>query len=239
VPKDHNPSTLDYSSETFVGLAFDMNSSMRSVVACERNPCKPSRFGFLSRKLSNRHLFDSHKAASQVNDSLPGRKGTNEEAVVRNEKIERARSVANAARQTRQATIPAGSRNISLEKLEEKLLAKENRCLELRQKIEAKKQEAPSRGALSSSHLALKQRAPVPDSYRGSLQALEAKLLRKEEKCDNLRQQAQSEASKRGRPVRSMAGRRGDSMSCLGAQPLKPALRKQLSFRHAKSVSWG
>jgi hypothetical protein len=77
-----------------------------------------------------------------------------------------------------------------LEKLEEKLLNKENRCVELRQQIEAKKQEVPMRSlmagsrALSSSHLALTQRAPAPDSDGDSLQALKAKLLRKEEECE-------------------------------------------------------
>jgi hypothetical protein len=243
-PKDHNTSTRLFKPNRRSPFALDMSSSMRSVLACDGSPCKPSRFGFLARKLSNRRLFDSNKAPSQVNDSLPEKRGTNEGAVVRTEKIERALSVANAARQTRQAILPAGGRNISLETLEDKLRAKENRCLELRQKIEAKKQEVPvrrctaSRGALSSSHIASKQRAPVPDSGRGSLQALEAKLLRKEEECANLRQQASSEASKRGRPVRSMADRRVDSMSCLGAQPLKPALQKELASRNAKSVSW-
>jgi hypothetical protein len=181
-----------------------MNSSMRSVLACERSPCKPSRFGFLARKLSNRFLFDSQKTASQVS-------------------------------------------------LEDKLLVKENRCLELRHKIEAKQQEVTERRgmagrrALSSSHLASKQRAPAPDSSSDTdgdslkrMEALEAKLLRKKEECASLRQQAQSEASKRGRLGRSMAGRRVASMSSLGSQPLKPALRKEEpSFRSAKSVSWG
>jgi hypothetical protein len=73
-------------------------------------------------------------------------------------------------------------------------------------------------------------------------QKRQAKLLRKEEECASLRQQAQSEASRRRRPVRCMAGRRVVSLACLGSQPrpLKPALRKEVpSFRSAKSVSWG
>jgi hypothetical protein len=211
-----------------------MNASMRSVLACEKSPCKPSRFGFLARKLSNRrYLFDSQKAGAHVNNSLPGAEGINVGGVTRNEKTEKARSV--------EATFPAGSRNTPLEKLEDNLLNKENRCLELRQQIEAKKQEVPTRRgmagrrALSSSHLVLAQRVPAPDSDGDSLQALEAleaKLLRKEKECATLRQ---SEASKRERPVRGMAGRRAVSMSCLGSQPLKPALRKdESSFRSVK-----
>jgi hypothetical protein len=222
---------------------------MRSDLACEKSPCKPSRFGLLARKLSNRYLFDSQKTAAHANNGLPGKEGINVGANTRNEKIEKARSVASAARQKRRAFVPAGSRNDPLEKLEDKLLDKENRCLELRQQIEAKKQEVPTRRgmagrrALSSSHLVLTQRVPAPDSAGDILRALEAlegKLLRKEKECATLRQQAQSEASKQGRPVRSMAGRRAVSMSCLGSHPLKPALRKEEpSFRCVKSVSWG
>jgi hypothetical protein len=97
------------------------------------------------------------------------------------------------------------------------------------------------RTAMSASHLALKERASATDfssdTNNDSLQAfktLEAKLLNQEEKCANLRQQAQSEVSKRDHLVRLMAARRVVSMSCFGSQPLKPAL----SFRKAKSVSW-
>jgi hypothetical protein len=228
-----------------------MNSSMRSVLACEKSPCKPSRFGFLARRLSKRHLFDSQKTAAHVNNVLPEKEGTDVGAftLTWSEKIERARSAACAARRKRQATVPAGRQNTPLEKLEDKLLEEENRCLELRQKIEVKKQEVPARRdmarrrTLSSSHLALKQRAPTPDSDGDILKALEAFesfLLSKEEECADLRQQAQLEASKRGRPGRSMAGRPVVSMSCLSSQPLKPALRKEeSSFRSAKSVSWG
>jgi hypothetical protein len=86
-------------------------------------------------------------------------------AVVGTEKIEKARPVANAARQKRLATVKD---NTPLERLEDELLAKENRCLELRQQIEAKKQEVPVRR----------------DSDGDSLQALEAKLLSKEEECE-------------------------------------------------------
>jgi hypothetical protein len=108
-------------------------------------------------------------------------------AVVRTETIKKVRPVPTAARQKRLATV---RENTLLEKLEEKLLNKENRCVELRQQIEAKKQEVPMRSlmagsrALSSSHLALTQRAPAPDSDGDSLQALKAKLLRKEEECE-------------------------------------------------------
>jgi hypothetical protein len=86
--------------------------------------------------------------------------------VVRTEKIEKALPVANAAR--RQKRLATVNENTPLAKLENELLVKENRCLELRHHIEAKKQEVPVRR----------------DSDGDSLEALEAKLLRKEEECE-------------------------------------------------------
>lgn len=123
-------------------------------------------------------------------DSRPYRRGSEEGpnifTVARTEKVEKVRPLAKAARRKRRATV---KQNTPLEKLDDKLLKKENLCLELRQKIDAKKQEVPvkrsmgSRRALSSPHLSLKQRALVPDSDGESLQTLEAELLRKEEEC--------------------------------------------------------
>jgi hypothetical protein len=123
-------------------------------------------------------------------DSRPHHSGSDEGAnacaVARIENIERVRSVANATRQKRQATV---RQNTPLQKLDDELLAKENRCIELRQRIKAKKQEFPvrrgmaARRVLSSSHLAFKQRVPAPGSDGDSLQALQAELLRKEEEC--------------------------------------------------------
>jgi hypothetical protein len=138
-----------------------------------------------------RHGSSTRSNPQPDTDSRPYDCGSEERSkmctVVRPEKIEKARPVARVARQKRLATV---RENSPLEKLEDELLAKENRCLELRQQIEAKKQEFPvrrvmaGRRALWSSHRALKQRVPAPSSDSDRLLALEAKLLRKEEECE-------------------------------------------------------
>jgi hypothetical protein len=140
-----------------------MTSSMHSVLLCESSPCKPSRLGFFTRKLSKKHLFDVQKPASEVDDvqkpasevddSLEGNEAAGIGAILRSKRIEEALSAANAARQQRMNTAPPTPtlrhKKSPIEKLEAKIMSKENRCMELRNMIDAKKQEVPERKSMA------------------------------------------------------------------------------------------
>jgi hypothetical protein len=134
--------------------------------------------------------------------------GNNGGDSLRTEKIERGRYLANGPDLKRRSTVPASRQNIPFKKLEEHKNGDDESStyipsdsdVELRQKIIFWRRRTVRRGmvgrkALPSSHLASKQREPVPDSSSDSssnsswdtdvdslqaLPGLEAKLLRKE-----------------------------------------------------------
>jgi hypothetical protein len=180
--------------------------------------------GLFVKKVLNSNLVHTKEAPSQqqVDDSGPVNIGT----VMRNEKIENARSIASAIREQRQqkaATSSLTLHNALLGRLEAKLLSNEMECTELRKLAEARKRGIPV--SLTSLKLGFE---PETDSCMGSkclLQKLNALVLMKEEACTKVRK------------LLTCARKRDTARMAQTATP-RSILRKQFSFACKKSVSF-
>jgi hypothetical protein len=176
------------------------------------------------KKVLNDNLVHAEKASSkqQVDDSGPVKIGT----VMRNEKIENARSIASTISEHRQhkaATSPL-MHNALLERLEAKLLTNEMECTELRKLAEARTRGIPV--SLITLKLGFE---PESDSCMGSkclLQKLNALVSLKEEACTKVRKLL-------------IGARKRDMARTTQTKTPRSILRKQPSFTGKKSVSWG
>jgi hypothetical protein len=164
--------------------------------------------------------------------------------VMRNEKIENARSIADAVRQQRQQQPATRStpdmKNALLETLEAKLLTNEMDCTELRKLAEARKRGIPV--SLASLNLGCdpEQGSCLGDSYL--LKKLEALVLVKEEECAKARKLVVG-GRKRELPWTERGITR--SMSLLAPTSiLRPRASPQRTqsnptLQRTKSVTWG
>jgi hypothetical protein len=170
--------------------------------------------------------------------------------VMRNEKIENARSIADAVRQQRQeqqaptppspSSSPSVMRKALLERLEAKLLANEMECTELRKLTEARKRGIPVSLASLNLGCDLEQDSCIGDSYL--LKKLEALVLVKEEECAMARKLF-VDASKRGLPRTERGVTRSVSLAPTSILRPRASPRRAKSSvaplaRH-KSVTWG
>jgi hypothetical protein len=175
---------------------------------------------FAERLLKDNLLHAKEKAPAQqpVDDSGPVNIGT----VMRNEKIENARSIASAIGEQRQQKAATSSlmHNALVERLEAKLLTNEMECTELRKLAEANKRGIPV--SLASLKLGFQ---PEKDSCVGY------NFLLKEEACTNVRR------------LLTCARKRdthGDTDTAWTTQTTAPrSILRKRAFAGKKSVSWG
>jgi hypothetical protein len=210
--------------------------------------------GLFSKKVAKSQPTNVEKQSSQVKtvDSSCEKDRIGVGAALRNEKIENARSAANAARQRRQQDTANSSNmhNALLERLEAKLIADEMECTELRELVKAQRPVIPVGRSVQ----------PIESPSMGDIQLLEkleALLLTREKECTKVRRLL-VKAKKRSEPVTqkdpsnriSLAAHLDAPNTALKKQPSarskKSVLRKQKSSRSTKStksstksVSWG
>jgi hypothetical protein len=149
-------------------------------------------------------------------------------AALRNEKIENARSAANAARQQRQKDTANSSNmhNALVERLEAKLLAHEMECTELRELVKARRP--------LPVYLSLQPTEPPSVEDFQLREKLETLLLVREKECTKVRRLL-VKASKRGEPETQKATCNRKSLAA-HLEGHNTALRKQSSVRSKNSV---
>jgi hypothetical protein len=198
---------------------------------------------FTKKRLAKSQPVNVDKNPLQVEttDSTSEKDGIDVGLALRNEKIEKARSLASAARRQRQQ-ITANSANMHtalLERLEAKLLAYEMECTELRELVEVRRislpvpsLDFPSENTSSVSNIQL-------------LEKLEVLLLAREKECTKVRKLL-VQATKRGES-RTQKGTSNRISLAAHLEAPNLALRKQnsarskksqKSARSTKSVSW-
>jgi hypothetical protein len=170
----------------------------------------------------------------QVDSNSPKKDRNNIGAAMRTEKIENARSIANAVRQQRQKKTAISAttimQNALLERLEAKLLANETECTKLRKLAEVGRRGIPMSMASLQLGFELAKESYLGDSYL--LKKIEAFVLEKENECTEVHRLLVVARKKR---ERSMA--RSVSVPTHPGPP-KSILRRQPYSRSLKSVSW-
>jgi hypothetical protein len=183
------------------------------------------------RKTSQQHVVDED---TEVENSSSEKDGISIGATLRNEKIEKARSIANAAYQERQRQQTTAAdptcimQNALAERLEAKLLATEKECTDLRKLAEEGKRALPvSLSLLNLEDILIQNK-------------LELLLVSKENECTKVRKLL-AEASKRGMSRSQHAHGVPTSISTTQSKTPtpRPILKRQPSSKSSKQVTWG
>jgi hypothetical protein len=217
-----------------------MNASIRSNLPPHNShPTKRGMTGLFTKKLTTSQHDDAEKTTPQVDSSIPKKDGNNIGAVMRNEKIENARFIANAVIQQRQKlTAPQTPtmQNALQERLEAKLLATEVECTKLRKLAEVGKRGIPL--SLGSLHLGFELEKESCLGENHLLQKLEELIFEKEEECVMVRKRL-VEARKRVAPERAVTRSMSVPAHLSSPAPTSILQRQPSSGNLLKSVSWG
>jgi hypothetical protein len=187
--------------------------------------------GLFTKKVSKSQPVNVDKNPSKVKttDSTSEKEGIDVGLALRNEKIEKARSVASAARRQRQQITANLSimHSALLERLKAKLLANEMECTELRELVEVRRISL----SVPSLDFQLENTSSVGNIQQ--LEKLEVLLLEREKECTKVRRLL-VQASKRGES-RTQKGTSNRISLAAHLEAPNLALRKQHSARSKKS----